>query len=192
MEWDVFICHAREDKDEFARPLAEALRNRGLKVWYDEFTLTLGDSLSRSIDYGLAKSRFGVVILSQAFFKKEWPQRELDGLTTKEVNSGKTILPIWHKVGREYLLRYSPVLAGKLAVSTNTGLDNVVNEIMRAVDRESALKTSQTSETYASPLPPIIPRGYDTQEDEEQDEPEELEEEDEPEELEEEEYEPEE
>src|SRR5262249_34851197 len=40
--WDIFICHAGENKDTVARPLANALAQAGLKVWYDEFTLTLG------------------------------------------------------------------------------------------------------------------------------------------------------
>jgi hypothetical protein len=133
ISWDLFICHASEDKEEIARPLAEALRNRGLKVWYDELTLTLGDSLSGSIDHGLAKSRFGVVILSPSFFQKRWPQRELNGLTAKEISSGKTILPVWHKVDREYVLQYSPPLADRLAVSTDKGLEHVVNEILRAI-----------------------------------------------------------
>jgi TIR domain len=51
--WDIFICHASEDKEAIARPLANALKQAGLDVWYDEFTLTLGDSLRRKIDYGL-------------------------------------------------------------------------------------------------------------------------------------------
>lgn len=38
-EYDVFISHASEDKEEVARPLAEALRKNGLSVWYDEFEL---------------------------------------------------------------------------------------------------------------------------------------------------------
>jgi hypothetical protein len=83
--WDIFICHASEDKEAIARPLANALKQAGLDVWYDEFTLTLGDSLRRKIDHGLARSRYGAVILSPHFFAKEWPQRELDGLTTKEI-----------------------------------------------------------------------------------------------------------
>lgn len=133
--WDIFISHASEDKDEIARPLADALRDRGLNVWFDDFTLTLGDSLSRSIDHGLANSRFGVVILSPAFFNKEWPRRELDGLTAKEISSGKVILPVWHKVDREFVLRYSPVLADKLAVSTTQGLKRVIDEILKAISK---------------------------------------------------------
>jgi TIR domain len=80
-EWDVFISHASEDKEAIARPLAEALVNAGLKVWYEAFSLKLGDSLRQSIDRGLAQSRYGVVILSPNFFEKQWPQRELNGLS---------------------------------------------------------------------------------------------------------------
>jgi len=83
-DWDVFVSHASEDKD-FARPLAEALHKSGLSVWYDDFTLRVGDSLRRRIDEGLAKSRYGIVILSHAFFAKNWPQAELDGLTSKQI-----------------------------------------------------------------------------------------------------------
>lgn len=67
---DVFICHASEDKDLVARPLAELLRGHGVAVWYDEFSLTVGDSLRRKIDRGLSDSRFGVVLLSPDFFRK--------------------------------------------------------------------------------------------------------------------------
>ena len=76
-EWDVFISHASEDKEAIATPLAEALQEEGLRVWYDDFSLRLGDSLRESIDRGLARSRFGVVILSGYFFGKHWPQQEL-------------------------------------------------------------------------------------------------------------------
>ncbi len=58
-EYDLFISHASEDKEEFVRPLAETLENMGVKVWYDEFTLKVGDSLRRSIDNGLVKSKYG-------------------------------------------------------------------------------------------------------------------------------------
>jgi len=134
-EYDFFICHASEDKGDVARPLAEMLSGKNLKVWYDDFTLTLGDSLRRSIDFGLAGSRYGIVILSPAFFKKDWPQKELDGLTAKERSGVKVILPVWHNVDREYVLRYSPTLADRVAVSTSKGLERVVEEILKAVDK---------------------------------------------------------
>ena len=80
MEWDVFISHASEDKDDFVRHLADRLRRTGLRVWFDEFTLTVGDSLRRSIDRGLTRSRYGIVVVSPNFLQKNWPQRDLMGL----------------------------------------------------------------------------------------------------------------
>ncbi len=83
---DVFISHASEDKEAIAKPLADALKARGLAVWYDDFSLKLGDSLRQSVDRGLARSRLGVVILSPYFFEKHWPAQELNGLATREVD----------------------------------------------------------------------------------------------------------
>src|SRR2546425_6532280 len=109
--WDIFVCHASEDKDSFVRPLAEALACLGLHVWYDEFSLKVGDSLSASIDKGLAGSAFGIVVLSPAFIGKPWPEHELRGLVTRDVHEGNVILPIWHGVTLEDVVRFSPPLA---------------------------------------------------------------------------------
>jgi hypothetical protein len=119
-EYDAFISHASEDKDDIVRPLADALEALGNKIWFDESALRVGDSLRRSIDHGLSRSRFGIVILSAAFFAKNWPQYELDGLVAKEVAGGKVILPIWHKVSKDEVLRYSPTLADRVALNTAT------------------------------------------------------------------------
>ena len=62
MSWDVFISHATEDKAEVASPLAEALQAKGFSVWYDEYTLVLGDNLRRSIEHGLAQSRMALLL----------------------------------------------------------------------------------------------------------------------------------
>jgi hypothetical protein len=131
--FDVFISHASEDKDEFVRPLAAALTSLGLKVWYDEWTLTIGDSLRRKIDEGLAKSDYGVVILSNQFFDKDWPQAELDGLFARETAGRKVILPVWHQVTKDVVLNYSPMLAGKMASNTDKGFEAVAREVFSAV-----------------------------------------------------------
>ena len=138
MRYDIFISHASEDKAAVARPLAKALTKLGLVVWLDEFELTVGDSLRRSIDRGLMGSRYGAVVLSPHFFRKEWPQKELDGLVALEDGSGKVILPIWHQVGREEVRKYSPVLADRLASNTLFGISAVANDIWLAVERDSA------------------------------------------------------
>jgi hypothetical protein len=116
--YDAFVSHASEDKDSFVRPLVEQLEKSGFDIWYDELTLKLGDSLRQSIDRGLANSRYGIVVLSSDFFAKNWPQYELNGLVTREMQGSKVILPIWHKVSKDEVISYSPTLADKLALNS--------------------------------------------------------------------------
>jgi TIR domain len=132
-KWDVFISHASEDKDEFVRPLANALEVSGLAVWYDESTLRVGDRLREAIDNGLARSRYGVVVLSRYFFAKQWPREELEGLTTKEVGGVKVILPVWHNILADEVKGYSPTLAGRFAARSDDGLNKVVRDLRAAM-----------------------------------------------------------
>jgi hypothetical protein len=135
-EHDLFLSHASEDKDAIARPLYLALVAKGVSVWFDEATLELGDSLRRKIDDGLAKCRYGVVILSPKFLNKQWPQRELDGLVARETATGeKAILPIWHELDSDTLLRYSPPLADRLAGRSEEGIDALVEKIIKVLKK---------------------------------------------------------
>lgn len=117
-KYDVFISHASEDKDDLVRPLAIALQDEGLNVWYDEFELRIGDSLRQKIDKGLANSRFGIVVLSKSFIKKGWTNYELDGIVTKANSGEQVILPIWHDITKQEVLDYSPSMADKVARNT--------------------------------------------------------------------------
>lgn len=132
--YDAFICHASEDKDSFVRGLAQALTDAGLHVWYDEFSLRLGDSLRQSIEKGISQSKFGVVVLSPNFFDKAWPQAELNGLFAKEMTQGKTIIPIWHNIGYAQIAAISPIIADKCAVKTSQGLGTVIEKVLDAID----------------------------------------------------------
>ena len=131
---DGFISHASEDKNAIARPLAEALRRQGYGIWYDESELRLGDSLHDAIERGLATCRFGIVILSPAFLQKQWTTKELEGLFVREIDERrKIILPVWHGIAGDEILRRYPMLAVKKAISTAEGLEAVVREISRVL-----------------------------------------------------------
>jgi len=130
MDYDVFICHASEDKG-FVEPLAEALIDKGLKVWYAPFELKIGDSLRQEIDKGLLNSRYGIVVLSQAFFTKKWPQSELDALASRQNEEGrKVILPIWYEITAEGVHKHSPLLSTLYAARSVDGLDVVVGQML--------------------------------------------------------------
>lgn len=117
---DVFISHASEDKDDFVRPLADALIAQGLNVWYDEMTLRIGDSLRQKIDKGLANSKVRLVVLSPSFIKKGWTNYELDGIVTRAVSGEQVLLPIWHNITKQQVIDFSPSIADKVARSTAT------------------------------------------------------------------------
>lgn len=145
-DYDVFISHASEDKDEVVRPLANSLKACGLKVWYDEFELRIGDSLRRKIDKGLATSRFGIIVLSRPFLKKGWTNYELDGLVTRAATGEQVLLPVWHNISKREVIEYSPSLADKLARSTVTHtVEEIAIEIAEVILRKPAWRTSTST-----------------------------------------------
>jgi hypothetical protein len=130
-EWDVFISYAHEDKAT-ASLIATELEELDVRPWFDKTELTIGMGLRRSIDYGLAHSRFGVVLMSHSFFRKEWPQRELDGIVALQVGGRQRVLPIWHGLSHDDMLGYSPTLADTVAARTS---DSTIKEIAAEIAR---------------------------------------------------------
>lgn len=119
-EYDVFVSHAWEDKEDFVDEFVSELRKQGLRVWYDTDKLKWGDSMREKIDKGLSKSRYGVVVLSPNYIAehKYWTKAELNGLFQVETINGKTILPIWHNLTKKQVTEYSPIIADRKAMTT--------------------------------------------------------------------------
>lgn len=139
-QYDVFICHASEDKGDFVDPLAEMLSEVGVRVWYDKFTLEWGDTLPQSIDKGLARSRYGIVVLSKSFFRegKYWTQYELERLWGREIGGRKVILPIWHKITKDEIKSFAPTLVNKIALDTSKcTLDEIVHTVIEMLQSDS-------------------------------------------------------
>jgi hypothetical protein len=114
--------------------LVQSLKSDGIDVWYDEYELTIGDSLAQKIDQGIAECDYGIVIISESFFAKSWPRVELDALLSREIGvRSKVVLPIWHGVDATYVQRFSPILAAKLAANSKVGTTALVSQIRRAV-----------------------------------------------------------
>ncbi|MBT9471828.1 MAG: toll/interleukin-1 receptor domain-containing protein [Pseudomonadota bacterium] len=158
MKHDVFICHASEDKDGLVRPLAEALRDANLDVWYDEFSLQVGDSLSEAIDRGLGESRFGIVVISQAFFQKRWTKRELRGFVAREMDvDDKIILPVWHDVSYGEVVNFSPPLADIRAAMSSQGVEALARELVRKIRPEGSplLVARDELSRFGWELPPL-------------------------------------
>ncbi len=134
-QWDVFICHASEDKS-YTDDLYRALEPK-LRVWYDTGILTMGDDQRKKIDEGLRNSRFGVVVLSPNFFEKNWPQSELGALMSLQSADGrKRVLPIWHNIDAAGLRSLSPLLANIEGAKSSDGIAATVKSILAAVKKQ--------------------------------------------------------
>lgn len=150
----VFISHVSSDKDAVARPLAKALGRAGHEVWFDEFSLDVGDNLRESVEAGLASCDVGVVIISEKFFERLWTNEELSGLFAREVPSRKIILPVWHGVTAEDVKKKAPMLSGRLAVRTSDGMPTVIDRLNRAIARR--MQSAKTSLAGLNALPYCI------------------------------------
>ncbi len=130
-----FISHDARDKDSIARPLATTLSNNLCRVWYDEFSLNVGDSLRASIENGLKKCRKCIIILTPNFLgNNRWAKREYDSIFTREVvEETQLILPVWSGVTRDDIYQYSPVLADRVAVIWNDNPDEVARRLLKVL-----------------------------------------------------------
>lgn len=144
-DYDVFLSHASEDKDEVARPLANALASHGLSVWFDELNISVGQSIRREIERGIHEAAFGLVIVSGHFMVKQWTQIELDALWGKKLSANDDLLlPVWHKVTYDEVQAGLPLLAGLHALNTST---MSIGEIAELLARTIKLK---------NPNPPLL------------------------------------
>lgn len=153
-EWDVFVSHASEDKDSIARPLASELQGRGLKVWFDEFELTTGDSLRQSIEHGMSNSHHGIVIASSVFFQKYWTNNELDGFFAREdAEQRQLLLPVWHGIEKEEVVKTVPMLAGRYGSNSKTPISELAVELIGAIRK----KAPQTISAARGPVVALVP-----------------------------------
>ncbi len=81
-----FISHDSRDKTEVAGPIAIGLQRMLCPVWYDEFSLKVGDHLRESIERGLKETKKCILILSPNFFSNNgWTKTEFNSVFTREL-----------------------------------------------------------------------------------------------------------
>ncbi len=148
---DLFISHASEDKENFVRPLANALVAEDMQVWFDEFELQVGDSLRQKIDEGLSRSRYGLVVFSPTFFEKHWTQYEMDGLIARQMAGERVILPIWHRLTRDEIARQSPSLTDIVSLNSSTDqVEVIASKVAAVVKRSTPPRPSPQPATQSS------------------------------------------
>ena len=128
-KYDIFLCHAMADKNDIAQPLAIALKNSGIHVWYDEYELKWGKSLRQMLEKGLTSCKYGIVLISKNFLDLDddsWAQKELSAI----FNSDK-ILPVWYNVTFKDVNQRMPIIAERYAMRINS--DSMIPDIVKKV-----------------------------------------------------------
>ncbi len=152
-EPSLFISHASEDKEKLVLPLVAEFTHFGGRVWAEEYELQPGDSLRQEIDRGRLECDFGIVVLGKHFFARRWPQWELDGLLYLEIERDrKVVCPIWHGIGRQEVSSVSSPLAGRLAIDSKIGIQEIAQRIIHAASASSEGTT--VSEVTRPPAEP--------------------------------------
>ena len=136
-----FISHDSRDKEEVARPLAIRLQQLACPVWFDEFSLRVGDSLRDKVEKGLKETAKCVVVLSPHFLgNKRWTKVEFDSVFTREIiEETNVILPVWHNVTVKDVYEYSPSLANRLAVDWKLGIEEVARRLYQKISDSTTL-----------------------------------------------------
>ena len=130
-----FISHDGRDKNDIARPLAIQLSTMMCPVWFDEFSLKIGNSLRQSIEKGLKECKKCILILSPNFLSnKGWTKKEFDSIFTRELlENEQVILPIWCNVSKKDVYDYSPSLADRYAVNWSLGKKEAARHLYKAI-----------------------------------------------------------
>lgn len=138
-DYDAFISHAVEDKIPIANELCARLEAAGLKIWYSGKELGVGDSIEKTIEKGLNRSRYGIVIFSPTYLAKNWTIREFYTLLAKEIREHKVILPVLYNVTLDELRKKDLLMADRFAVNADKGLDVVVERLVSEIRKSGTV-----------------------------------------------------
>lgn len=114
----------------------EALRARGITYWIDEAEICWGDKITKKINEGLAVSRYVVVLLTQSFLNRNWPQAELESALNLETSTGEVVVLPLLVAPQEIVFKQYPLLRDKLYLRWEEGLNAIVTKLAGLLGRE--------------------------------------------------------
>ncbi len=132
----VFLNHVSDDKDNIVRPFARALEAVSISFWLDEAEMRWGDSLTKSINMGLAISDYLVCFISENFLERGWPQGELAAALCAQMSDGiKRVLPIFI-ADETKVVNAFPLLRDIVHKKWSAGIPALIQELKDIVSTE--------------------------------------------------------
>lgn len=133
--YDVFLSHANKDKVSFVDDLKRSFDKLGINIFYDKDSLLWGDSNKERIMRGIACCDFAVIVISNNFFGRDWTERELHELLSRQDKRGnKLILPILYNVSRRSMVKHYPQLDDiQYIISDGTDVSDITIQLARVL-----------------------------------------------------------
>lgn len=127
--YDVFLCHASEDKAGIVEPLYEELNKIGVHAFYDAKEIGWGDSLIGTINRALLKSKYVIAVMTDNSVGKAWPQQEINSVLNGDISGGtKRLLPLIHG-NKENILNNNFLMNDKLYVEWKGNPEEIAQKV---------------------------------------------------------------
>jgi hypothetical protein len=145
--FDVFLCHAWDDRLGAGAELHDLLEAAGVSVWFSEKDIVLGYPFMREIDRGLAKSRTGLVLVTPALLKR-LNSRGISDKELSELLRRDQLIPVMHETTYGELEKVSPLLASRNGLNTaDDSMAVIATKIAELVAVENDLTAPLASAT---------------------------------------------
>lgn len=155
--YDVFISYAREDWNDFARPLYLALSNLNIKVWLDEEMLELGKPVNKDICKAIEESKYGVALLTKNYFKEgkeESTLYELELFKNKQEKFGDFIFLVFCEHLDHFLNNKKDLVPKEpFYIYWNKGIIKVIEIIVKKVRPELPYSNIELMMIKEPPIP---------------------------------------
>lgn len=113
----VFLCHVREEEASVTKNLAKAMAALGMKVVYRVVAPCPPNEeprgvLREQVQTGLNECCYGVIFLSQAFIRRDWPYTELSEIVSRTARGEERLIHVLFGITtRDLAILYPPLLS---------------------------------------------------------------------------------
>lgn len=104
MDNKVFICFAAEDRYRIAEPIVYHLKNYGVNIWYDRYSLIMGDNrIEKNLIDGASKCKYAITIISEFTATSPCTMEELSIIKKRHEMGEVSIFPVLYEISPDNL-----------------------------------------------------------------------------------------
>lgn len=129
----MFLSHSHRDKN-LARAVARDLRASGAEVWFDEWTMKVGDSITGEVQRGLEDADFVAVLVTRNSIESGWVAKEWQSKIGVEAETRRVVvLPL-----RGDDCEMPVLLKDRLCADLSTDYDKAIRQVVDVISGVAA------------------------------------------------------